>query len=141
MTSESEYSFVRSIDCYAITYLLSDSHLEHGISHMSKRRFKHCQISMVVQRRFPNPLINIHRLMPDPFPYGFFSAYLNTEKVLSAFGAATNYTDSSAAISDAFGTTGDDGREDGTIEDVLQLLKQGITVMLYFGDADYNCNW
>ena len=79
--------------------------------------------------------------MPDPFPYSFYPAYLNTEKVLSAFGATTNYTDSSAAIGDAFATTGDDGREDGTLEDLAQLLKQGITVMLYAGDADYNCNW
>ena len=35
----------------------------------------------------------------------------------------------------------DDGREDGTVEDMLELLEQGTTVMMYTGDADYNCNW
>ena len=35
----------------------------------------------------------------------------------------------------AFNTTGDDGREDGTVEDVGKLLEQGITVMMYYGDV------
>ena len=34
------------------------------------------------------------------------------------------------AVGDAFGTTGDDGREDGTVADMLLLLKQGVTVCL-----------
>ena len=58
-------------------------------------------------------------------------------------------------MGDAFNTTGDDGREDGTVTDMLQLLDQGVTVclptfsvsaksysqqvMMYTGDADYNC--
>ena len=57
-------------------------------------------------------------------------AYLNTPKVQSAIGAFQNYTEYSAAVGDAFSTTGDDGREDGTVEDLLQLLEQGITVCL-----------
>ena len=84
---------------------------------------------------------DIRELMPDPFPYRFYVAYLNTAEVQTAIGAVTNFTESSAAVSEAFLTTGDDGREDGTVEDLRLLLKQGITVMLYTGDADYNCNW
>ena len=82
-------------------------------------------------------------------------AYLNTPTVQSAIGAFQNYTEYSAAVEDAFNTTGDDGREDGTVADMLELLQQGITVclptfhssaksysqqvMMYTGDADYNC--
>lgn len=44
-------------------------------------------------------------------------------------------------MADAFDGTGDDGREDMTIEDVRALLSQGVNVMLYTGDADYNCNY
>ena len=82
-------------------------------------------------------------------------AYLNTPIVQSAIGAFQNYTEYSAAVGDAFNTTGDDGREDGTVADMLELLEQGITVclsafyvsvksysqqvMMYTGDADYNC--
>lgn len=55
-------------------------------------------------------------------------AYLNTQIVQSAIGAFQNYTEYSAAVGDAFNTTGDDGREDGTVADMLELLEQGITV-------------
>ena len=52
-----------------------------------------------------------------------------------------NFSESSAAVGNAFNTTGDDGREDGTVEDMRELLEQGVTGMMYTGDADYNCNW
>ncbi|CAD6594526.1 MAG: hypothetical protein ASARMPREDX12_009293 [Alectoria sarmentosa] len=100
---------------------------------------------------------DIRELEPDPFPPEFYVAYLNTPIVQSAIGAFQNYTEYSAAVGDAFNTTGDDGREDGTVADMLELLEQGITVclsafyvsvksysqqvMMYTGDADYNCNW
>lgn len=58
-------------------------------------------------------------------------------------------------MGNAFSTTGDDGREDGTVADLRELLEQDITVclrtlyvsgksytqqvMMYTGDADYNC--
>lgn len=57
-------------------------------------------------------------------------SYLNTPKVQSAIGAFQNYTEYSAAVGDAFNTTGDDGREDGTVADMLELLEQDITVCL-----------
>ena len=60
---------------------------------------------------------------------------MNTGTVQSAIGAYVNYTEFSAEVGDAFNTTGDDGREDGTVEDMRELLEQGITVMMYTGDV------
>lgn len=84
---------------------------------------------------------DIRELSPDPFPYEFYVDYLNTPKVQAAIGAYVNFSEFSSTVGAAFGATGDDGREEGTVEDVRKLLQQNVTVMLYFGDADYNCNW
>ncbi|KAI1170071.1 Alpha/Beta hydrolase protein [Nemania sp. FL0916] len=83
---------------------------------------------------------DMRELTPDPFPYGFYTDYLNTPKVQAAIGAFTNFS-SNNAVGDAFSSTGDDGREDGTVEALRYLVHRGITVGLYAGDADYNCNW
>ena len=80
-------------------------------------------------------------LMPDPFPYEFYVNYLNTPHVQKSIGAYQNFSEYANAVGRAFGTTGDDGREEGTVEAVRKLLSQNVAVMLYFGDADYNCNW
>jgi carboxypeptidase C (cathepsin A) len=80
-------------------------------------------------------------LMPDAFPYEYYVKYLNTPKVQAAIGAFQNFSESSNTVSSAFATTGDDAREDGTIEALRELLADGIQVVMYFGDADYNCNW
>ncbi|KAK4550531.1 hypothetical protein LTR36_000110 [Oleoguttula mirabilis] len=84
---------------------------------------------------------DIRELQPDPFPYTFFSDYLNTPKVQQAIGAYVNYSESSSTVSAAFGSTGDDDREEGTVKDVRKLVEQGVYVVQYAGDADYNCNW
>ena len=84
---------------------------------------------------------DIRELEPDPFPPEFYVQYLNTPEVQTAIGAVVNFSEFSPAVSNAFNLTGDDGREDGTVEDMSELLKQGVTVMMYTGDADYNCNW
>jgi len=84
---------------------------------------------------------DVRELQPDPFPYLFYVQYLNTPEVQSAIGAYQNFSESSSTVSTAFGTTGDDGRELNTVEDMRKLLDQGVTVMMYTGDADYNCNW
>ncbi|KAF2264646.1 carboxypeptidase S1 [Lojkania enalia] len=80
-------------------------------------------------------------LTPDPFPYAYYVDYLNTAEVQAAIGAYQNYSESSSTVSSAFGNTGDDDRESGTIEACKKLLAAGVQVMLYYGDADYNCNW
>jgi carboxypeptidase C (cathepsin A) len=84
---------------------------------------------------------DVRELTPDRFPYSFYTSYLNTPKVQQAIGAYVNFSSSNSAVSQDFGLTGDDGREDNTIEDVQTLLQDGVAVAMYAGDADYNCNW
>ncbi|TGJ83547.1 hypothetical protein E0Z10_g5193 [Xylaria hypoxylon] len=83
---------------------------------------------------------DVRELVPDPFPYSFYLEYLNSAKVQAAIGAFTNFS-SNGAVGDAFDSTGDDGREIGTVSALKSLLRRGITVALYNGDSDYNCNW
>jgi carboxypeptidase C (cathepsin A) len=84
---------------------------------------------------------DMRELALDPFPPTFYVQYLNTPYVQAAIGAFQNFSESSNTVGTAFGTTGDDGREARTIEDIRNLLHGNVTVMLYAGDADYNCNW
>ncbi|KAI1451907.1 carboxypeptidase S1 [Annulohypoxylon moriforme] len=83
---------------------------------------------------------DMRELVPDPFPYGFYTDYLNSPELQSAIGAFINFT-SNNVVGEAFDNTGDDSREMGTIEDIRYLLSKNITVAVYAGDADYNCNW
>lgn len=75
-------------------------------------------------------------LSPDPFPYNGYVDYLNSAKVQKAAGLTTNYSDSTVYVGNAFSTTGDDARESMTIEDIRKLLKSGVSVTLWAGDAD-----
>ncbi|RAO71835.1 uncharacterized protein BHQ10_007847 [Talaromyces amestolkiae] len=84
---------------------------------------------------------DFRELTPDPFPYEFYVDYLNTPEVQAAIGAYVNFTESSESVYSAFETTGDDGRIANTVEDLGKLLAQGVSVVMYTGDADYNCNW
>ncbi|KAH6654879.1 Alpha/Beta hydrolase protein [Truncatella angustata] len=84
---------------------------------------------------------DIREVDPDVFPYKFFLDYLNTPGVQKAIGAYTNFSSFSRTVNQAFSSTGDDAREVDTIEDIRFLLKRNITVALYAGDADFDCNW
>ncbi|KAK9777183.1 putative Alpha/Beta hydrolase protein [Seiridium cardinale] len=84
---------------------------------------------------------DIRELDPDPFPYKFFVDYLNTAEVQKAIGAYTNFSTYSNTVHQAFSSTGDDAREVNAIEDIRFLLDRNITVALYAGDADFDCNW
>jgi carboxypeptidase C (cathepsin A) len=84
---------------------------------------------------------DVRELMPDAFPYEFYVSYLNTPTVQAAIGAYQNYSESNNAVYYAFTATGDDDREGGTIEALRRLLQLDVNVVLYAGDADYNCNW
>ena len=84
---------------------------------------------------------DFRELTPDPFPYSFYIDYLNTPQVQEAIGAYVNYSESSNTVGNAFGTTGDDGRILSTVTDMLKLIQANLTVVMYTGDADYNCNW
>ncbi|KAK6218190.1 holocytochrome c synthase [Pestalotiopsis sp. IQ-011] len=84
---------------------------------------------------------DMRELTPDPFPYSFYVDYLNTPEVQAAIGAFQNFSESSNTVYTAFSNTGDDDRESDTIENVRKLLDAGIQVIMYYGDADFNCNW
>ena len=75
------------------------------------------------------------------FPYDFYPEYLNQQHILEAIGAYVNYSDSSLVIFHTFYDTGDDGRVDNTIQDVKMIVENGVYMVEYAGDADYNCNW
>jgi hypothetical protein len=80
---------------------------------------------------------DMRELTPDPFPYSYYTNYLNTPELQAAIGAYQNFSTSSNAVYTAFTATGDDNREAGTIEALQKLIKQGINVVLFAGDADY----
>ena len=81
-------------------------------------------------------------LTPDPFPYNYYPDYLNSPKVQQAIGAFVNFTDYSPIVGTfAFGNTGDDSRGQGTVQDCVKLIKQGVYMVQFNGDADYICNW
>jgi carboxypeptidase D len=84
---------------------------------------------------------DMRELYPDPFPPEFYVTYLNTPAVQSAIGAFVNFTEYSNTVGAAFGLTGDDARKLSIIEDMRALLDCGVSVTMYTGDADYNCNW
>ncbi|KDN47004.1 alpha/beta-hydrolase [Tilletiaria anomala UBC 951] len=83
---------------------------------------------------------DMRELQPDPFPPTFYVDYLNSPKVQEAIGAYTNFSESSITVGNTFSTTGDDAREEGTVQDIRKLLDKGIYVVIQVGDADYNCN-
>lgn len=84
---------------------------------------------------------DVRELDPDPFPYKFYVDYLNTPKVQEAIGAYTNFSTFSRVVNQAFSRTGDDARGVDAIEDTRFLLRRNVTVALYAGDADFDCNW
>lgn len=84
---------------------------------------------------------DVREFYPDAFPYGFYVDYLNTPEVQEAIGAFVNFSESNGAVGGAFFTTGDDGRKLTTVADMLKLIEANVTVIMYTGDADYNCNW
>ena len=84
---------------------------------------------------------DIRELVPDPFPYTYYVDYLNTPKVQQAIGAYVNFSESSPTVGNAFGTTGDDDRLQGSVADTTSLVEQGVYVVMFNGDADYICNW
>lgn len=84
---------------------------------------------------------DVRYLAPNPFPYSFYEDYLNTAKVQSAIGAFTNFSASSPVTGAAFAATGDDAREIGVTAATEYLIDHNVTMILYFGDTDYVCNW
>ena len=76
----------------------------------------------------------------DPTPPTYFEPYLNQAYVQDAIGVDLNYTDANDAIYWAFQQTGD-FVYNNFIQDLEDILANGVRVQLYYGDADYICNW
>ncbi|KAL8795127.1 MAG: hypothetical protein Q9195_002424 [Heterodermia aff. obscurata] len=76
----------------------------------------------------------------DPTPPLYFEDYLNLAPVQDAIGVNLNYTDSNSDVYYAFETTGDFVYPTYK-EDVEMILNNGVRVALFYGDADYICNW
>lgn len=92
-------------------------------------------------RAVERDVYDIRELAPDPFPYQFYVDYLNTAEVQKALGVYTNFSTFSHTVYEAFRDTGDDAREVNTIKDIQFLLDRNMTVTIYAGDADFDCNW
>ncbi|TKA74781.1 hypothetical protein B0A55_03847 [Friedmanniomyces simplex] len=76
----------------------------------------------------------------DVTPPTYFVDYLNLPDVQNALGVNLNYTDANNDIYWAFQSTGD-FIYTNFIEDLEMILASGVRVSLYYGDADYICNW
>lgn len=76
----------------------------------------------------------------DPTPPLYFEDYLNLAHVQDAIGVNLNYTDSNNDVYYAFEITGDFVYPTYK-EDVEMILNNGVRVALFYGDADYICNW
>ena len=76
----------------------------------------------------------------DPTPPTYFADYLNLASTQNALGVNLNYTEFNDEVYFAFQQTGDFVYPN-YLEDLEMLLDNGVRVALYYGDADYICNW
>ncbi|KAI9813836.1 MAG: hypothetical protein M1827_003626 [Pycnora praestabilis] len=77
----------------------------------------------------------------DPTPPTYFINFLNEASTQQALGVNLNYTmDANDEVYYAFQQTGDFVYPN-FIEDLEMILDNGVRVALYYGDADYICNW
>ncbi|KAL8938962.1 MAG: hypothetical protein Q9211_002963 [Gyalolechia sp. 1 TL-2023] len=76
----------------------------------------------------------------DPTPPPYFNDYLNQAAVQNALGVNLNYTQSNNDVAYAFANSGDFAYPN-FIEDLETILNNSIRVTLFYGDADYICNW
>lgn len=83
---------------------------------------------------------DIRHPIDDPTPPDYFTDYLNQEYVQQALGVTVNHTKSNNDIYYAFSATGDEGYP-VFIDDLEFLLNSTVRVALFYGDADYICNW
>lgn len=83
---------------------------------------------------------DIRHPIDDPTPPEYFVDYLNSAPVQKALGVNYNYTESNGDIYFQFQNTGDFVYPN-FLQDLNSMLSEGVRVSLYYGDADYICNW
>ena len=129
------------IDCNAHTFASNSSDGTGNQVCSAADTFCYNTVESPYDNIFGRDEYDIRYLTPDPFPYAFYVDYLNNATVQAAIGAFTNFSESSSITSTAFSSTGDDAREIGVTAAVEYLVDHNVSVTLYFGDADFNCNW
>ncbi|KAK8121809.1 carboxypeptidase S1 [Apiospora sp. TS-2023a] len=75
----------------------------------------------------------------DPFPPATYVEYLRRPEVMQKIGAKVRYEECPNGPSEGFGKTGDDARS--FLDTLSEVVRTGIQVLLWAGDADYICNW
>ncbi|KAL9612379.1 MAG: hypothetical protein Q9167_003019 [Letrouitia subvulpina] len=83
---------------------------------------------------------DIRHPFDDPTPPTYFENYLNQAPIQQALGVNLNYTTSNADVGYAFQLTGDFAYPN-FLEDLSMILNNSVRVGLFYGDADYICNW
>lgn len=75
----------------------------------------------------------------DPYPPETYETYLQSSSVMTAIGAKQTYQECPDAPYEKFSTTGDDSRS--LLSTLSSVVKSGVTVLLWAGDADWICNY
>lgn len=75
----------------------------------------------------------------DPYPPATYQTYLQSSAVMSAIGAKQTYAECPDAPYEKFSSTGDDSRS--LMATLSTVVKSGITVLMWAGDADWICNY
>ncbi|KAI9832744.1 MAG: hypothetical protein M1826_001303 [Phylliscum demangeonii] len=84
---------------------------------------------------------DIRHPINDPTPPSYFRNYLNQPSIQNALGVKLNYTAfSNDEIYFAFQRSGDFVYQN-FLDDLEYLLDLDVRVALFYGDADYICNW
>lgn len=107
-------------NCYDLTVQCHETGIDGICSYADT--FCYSEVEAVLDAVANRDEYDIRMLAPDPFPYGFFEAYLNRPEVQAAVGAFVNYSESSNYVGAAFASTGDDDRELGTVAAVSELV-------------------
>lgn len=76
----------------------------------------------------------------DPTPPGYYLDYVNQAYVQNAIGVSLNHTSSNTDIYYQFERAGD-FIYPNFLTDLVEILDSGVRVVLFYGDADYICNW
>ena len=120
---------------------VSPHNSQSNVSLLQADNFCYNEVEYLYDTYLSRDEYDFRELTPDPFPPNFYVDYLNTAKVQQAIGAYVNYSDSSGTVGASFGETGDDDRNLTAVSGLLDLYNKGVRVVMYFGDADYICNW
>ncbi|KAG8843251.1 hypothetical protein FRB96_004217 [Tulasnella sp. 330] len=82
---------------------------------------------------------DIRQQYPDPFPPEFYVNFLQEPAVQKAIGAEVFYQECPDPPYELFEKTGDDART--WLPELSALANSKLKMLIWAGDADFNCNW